>query len=194
MGAMHAGAQLLANYHDVRISARQVQEIQMRLNVPLSQNDREFSASDPTLAGANAKIHERGAMPDYEGGVPTEPRSSGLPYEDAKTVLMVDEIWKDAMKVRVLVVPSSMADTHVMVIPFSINTTPGKMPDRAISDEVRTIFDLRLPNLFCAKSDYREVDITDIREIAERVIALRRTWPHIKLTCCKRDIDAAFNR
>ena len=94
MGAMQAGAQLLTKYHYVRIAARQAQEIQMRPNAPLSQNAREFLASDPTLAETIAEIHERGAMPHYVGGGPTEPRSSGLPYEGAKTVLMVGEIWK----------------------------------------------------------------------------------------------------
>ena len=98
------------------------------------------------------------------------------------------------MKGRVLAAPSSLVDAHVMVIPAPMKTTRKKMPGRTISEDVRIIFDLRLPNLFCTKSDYPDIAITDLREAAERVIALRRTWPHIKLTCCERVIDASFKR
>ena len=73
-------------------------------------------------------------------------------------------------------------DRYIKVIPTPTTTAPKKMPDRTLSEDVRIISDLRLPNLFCAKSDFPEIAITDLRAISGRAISLRRTWhrtPHM---------------
>ena len=36
--------------------------------------------------------------------------------------------------------------------------------------------------------------MTDITQVAERGIAMKMKWPHLKIPCNKRDIDSAFKR
>ena len=124
-------------------------------------------------------------MPFYEGGEPSGPRNSGFPYEASKTNLMVQNIWKDVTQGRVLIVPSLQVDKHAKAIQTPTTTAHKKMPDRTVSKDVRIISDLRLPNIFCTKSDFPEIAITDLREAAGRVISLGMTWHHIPLACCK---------
>ena len=194
LDALVIGERMVSKFHDVRLVARQIQEIVMRENAPLVENARAFLAFNPTLANRVADLHDRGSMPCYHGEEPSGPRSSGLPYEDSKTEPVIQKMWKDVNKGRILILPSELADRYVKVIPTPTTTAPKKMPDRTLPEDVRIISDLRLPNLFCAKSDFPEITITDLRAIAERAISLRRTWPHNPLTCCKRDIDAAYKR
>ena len=194
LDALVIGERMVSKFHDVRLVARQIQEIVMRSNAPLVENAKTFLSFNPTLSNRAADLHERGDMPCYHGEEPSGPRSSGLPYEDSKTELMVQKMRKDVNKGRILMVPSELVDRYVKVIPTPTTTAPEKMPDRALSEDVRIISDLRLPNLFCTKSDFPEITITDLRAIAERVISLRRTWPHIPSKCCKRDIDSAYKR
>ena len=51
---------------------------------------------------------------------------------------------------------------------------------------------MRPPNLLCEKTDYREVEMADIRLIAEKAVAMKTKWPHLPILCNKRDIGATF--
>ena len=89
---------------------------------------------------------------------------------------------------------SDAINPDVPMIPTPATTVVKKLPDWAISTDVRIISDLRLATMFCEKSDYPDIYLTDISEIAMRAIVIKRTWPNVKVVCCKRDIDSAFKR
>ena len=86
LDVMNVCSQLLTKFLDVRLAARHIQEVHMRSNVILDQNARKFLSSNTVLAEKIADIHERGAMPFYEGGEPSGPRNSGFPYGDRKRI------------------------------------------------------------------------------------------------------------
>ena len=107
---------------------------------------------------------------------------------------MASKICKGVTKGRVLVVHSDAINPDVPMIPTPTTTEVKKLPDRAISTDVRIICDLRLANMFRDRADYADIHLTDINEIALRAVTIKRTWPNVKVVCCKRDIDAAFKR
>ena len=189
-----AGNKLVEKYDDVRIAARQIQEIHMRSIAPLAQNARDLLKKHPERGEEIAQLHELGAMPHYSGEAPVGNRTSGFPYDDAKTTLMVKKLRKDVQKGRVLVVHVEAVKPNTAVMATPTTTAVKKLPDRTVSTDVRIISDLRLPNLYCDKNSYPPVYLADISEIAERAVMLKRTWPNIDVVCCKRDIDAAFKR
>ena len=149
--AVQAGSKFVGKYDDIRFAARQVQEIHMRKMAPRAQHARTLLQKNPELGGEIAHLHEIGSLPHYGGISPGVQRPSGLPYDDAKTLLMVRKIWKDVRQGRVLVAHSDVIKPDAPLIPTTTTTVAKKLPDRTISTDVRSIPDLRLTNLFCVK-------------------------------------------
>lgn len=191
---VRAGTKHANNYEDVRHAARQVQEIHMGEISVLAQNEGDLLAGDPELVGQIARIREVGALPYYGGTSAGNGRASGLPYDESKTHLAASNLWRDVRKGRVLVAHDDAISAETPIIPTPTATVAKKLPDRAISTDVRIISDLRLANLFCDRENYQEIHLSDIDEIASRDITIKRTWPNAQVVCCKRDIDAASNR
>ena len=179
---------------EVRYAARCVQEIEMRKLEPQAQSAMTLLHDHPILRDQIVQLHTIGAPPCFRGQPPGGPRPCGLPYDESKTVEMVEKIWKDVRQGRVLVITPHVAGKEAPIIATPTTTVQKKLPDRTMSDDFRIISDLRLPNLFCEKDDYREVKKADIRQIAERAVAMKLKWPNLKILRSKRDIDAAFRR
>ena len=192
--AVEAGNKLDGNYADIRLAARNVQGIRMRSIAVLSHNARELLSDEPVLGEEIARLHELGALPHYGGPSPGAWRVSGLPYDESKTTLMVSKLWKEVRKGRVLVVHAGAIPVDMPLIPTPTTTVVKKLPDRTISTDVRIISDSRMANMFRDKTDYPEIYLTDNSEVATRAITTKRTWPNVKVVCCKRDIDSAFKR
>ena len=148
----------------------------------------------PDLRGKIVQLRKIGALPFYRGPPPEAPRPSGLPYDESKTIDMVKKIWKDVRLGRVFVMTSHVAGKEAPIIATPTTTVQKKLPGRTMSGDFWIISDLRLPNLFCDKDDYPPVKMTDIRQVAERAVAMKLKWPHVTIMCNKRDIDAAFKR
>ena len=104
------------------MASRQVQEIHMRSIAELAQNARELLSEHPVLGEEIARLRELGAMPHYGGPSPGVVRSSGLPYDNTKTPLMVSKIWKDVMNGRVAVVHSDAINPGVPMLPTPTTT------------------------------------------------------------------------
>ena len=166
----------------------------MRSTDPQAQSTRKLLKKHPEQGEEIARLREIGAIPHYSGAAPEGDRTSGLPYGDAKTTLMVKKLRNDVQKGRVLAahVNAAKPDTPVMATPTT--TVLGKLPGGTASKDIRTISDLRLLNLFCDNGCYSPVHLADITEIAEGAAMLKRTWPNIAVVFCKLDIDAAFKR
>ena len=178
----------------IRYAARQVQEIEMRRMHGQVAATEELLKFDPTMRNKLVQIHTRGDLPHFHGAPPEGTRRSGLPYEPSKTMEMVENIWKDVRNGRVLAITSKVAGPDAPLIATPTTTALKKLPGRSISNDFRIISDLRYTNLFCAKSDFPEVKITDICLIAERAVSVKRKWPNLSDRCAKRDIDSAPKR
>ena len=179
---------------EIRLAARQVQEIEMR-----KMNDQVLAAQellgfDTDLRNQISQLHTIGALPHFHGQPPEGSRRSGLPYEETKTVGMVEKIWKDVRQGRVLVITSRVAGPESLLIATPTTTAVKKLPDRSISKDFRIISDLRYTNLFRMKSEYPDVQVTDIIQLAERAVSVKRKWSGLLSRCTKRDIDSAFKR
>ena len=119
-------------------------------------------------------------------------RASGLPYGESETYLLVNKLRKDVRKGRGLVVHADAIRPETPISPTPDTTEAGNLPDSAISTDVGIIADLELANSFFANEAYHTPRLSDISEIAERAIMIKRTWPNATLAFCKRDIVAAF--
>ena len=82
----------------------------------------------------------------------------------------------------------------VPVIATPTTMVQKRLPCRTLSGDFRIISDLRFTNLYCEKKAYPEAKLTDAKQIAEKSISTKMRWPHVKVVCDKRDIDAAFKR
>ena len=100
------GNRLVRQYGDVRLSARTVQEIEMRKIAPQAEAASQLSFRYPDLADNNKNLHTIGALPHFRVLAPENPRPAGLPYDASKTLVMVEEIWSDVRAGRLLVAPS----------------------------------------------------------------------------------------
>ena len=69
-----------------------------------------------------------------------------------------------------------------------------KLPDRALSSEIRLISDVRLIGNFCDKSDYPSRINPSLMDIASRVESLDRNFPGAPRRVAIRDVGDAFKR
>ena len=143
-----AGSEMVEQYDDVRLAARQVQEIHMGNMAPLAQHARNMLRKHPDLGGEIAQLHEIGPLPHYGGISHGAARPSGIPYDGAKTHLMVGETWKDVRKGRVLAAHCDSVRPDTPLIPTPTTTAVKKLPRRTTSADVRIISGLRQTNLF----------------------------------------------
>ena len=188
------GNRIVREHGDVRLAARKIQEIEMRKCVGQSESAKSLLRNHPALRDDVIQLHTIGAMPHFRGGEPDYPRPSGLPYDESKSLEMVEKIWKDAKEGRALVISPHVSGSDAPLIATPATTAQKRLPDRTLSTDFRIISDLRYTNLFCDKSDYPEVRVTDMEKIAERLVALEMRWPGLRTLCNKRDIDSAFKR
>ena len=91
---MEVGNQLVEKYGDVRLAARQVQEIEMRTMELQVCAVKELSDEQPELRDQIVQLHTVGALPHFRGETPQVPRPSGLPYDSSKTVGLVGKFGK----------------------------------------------------------------------------------------------------
>ena len=73
-------------------------------------------------------------------------------------------------------------------------TVKKRLPDRRWGEERRVIWDGRFANLPMPKTDYYKPELPTVKDIAEHVIALKKSYPHVPIKCTKRDINSSFRQ
>ena len=78
-----------------------------------------------------------------------------------------------------------------------IEATPSTLalwrnPDRSRSTDKRVISDLRVINLYFDTTDVYPVDLPTVKELARRIVAIKRKFPQTCVMLAKRDIESAF--
>ena len=85
---------------DVRLASRRVQEIEMRKSEPHVRSTAALLSNHPTLRGRISQLHTIGALPFSRGQHPDNPRPSGLPYDESKTLELAKKLRKVARERR----------------------------------------------------------------------------------------------
>ena len=101
---------------DIRLAARQVQEIEMRKLMPQVEAANHLLEKNEKLRGEIAQLHTIGALPHFQGQPPPVPRPSGLPYDSSKSLATVEKIRKDVEDGRVLVISSAVDGPDAPII------------------------------------------------------------------------------
>ena len=130
-------------------------------------------------------VAQHGVRTRYQG-VPFRRRA--LPHPSAVDHVheIMEALWKDAGKARVLL----CADTHdrllSRVISVSMARVPKQNPDRTLSSEGRLIWDGTFPNLMCPKGDHPPADQPRHEELARVIRWWKVRFPGIRVLLAKR--------
>ena len=69
-----------------------------------------------------------------------------------------------------------------------------RLPDRRWGGERRIIWDGRVGNLLMRKTDYYKPELPPIKDIADRVVALKKSYRHSPTKCTESDVNSAFRQ
>ena len=136
-----------------------------------------------------------GVVATYTVGVPTYPRTRGLPYQsndDQHCLKIGEKFWKDILNGRMFVCTASSVSLHTPLEATPTTMVDKKNPDRTISLDKRMIADLRRVNLSFPDGQYYKVTVPTVSEVARDVLRLQALNPHTPIALTKRDIAAAF--
>ena len=135
-----------------------------------------------------------GDIPLFRGPTPQGLRCRGFPYDHSETEFILNKLWKDDDKGRLITASSRSISETDKIIGCPTTTVRKRLPDRRWSEERRPIWDGRFPNLRMPKGDYFSPVLPDIEDITEHIISSKRSYPNVPLKCTKRDINAAFRQ
>ena len=90
--------------------------------------------------------------------------------------------------------PTRVVSDDEPLIPLPSTNVEKRLPSRRCGEDRRIVWGGRLANLFMIKTDYYRPEIPAIKDIAEHVIALKKSYPHVPTKCTNRDINSAFRQ
>ena len=192
--ATNLGDQLVVDYGKYHLAARAVQEQMMKEKDRLCVSAPVVTFNDPVLTDRLRQIHTTGAVPVFRGPTPQGLRCRGFPYDPSETDYILKKMWKDAQCGRLLFVSTRTISDEEPLICCPTTTVKKRLPDRRWAEERRIIWDGRFANLFMPKTDYFRPELPTIKDIAEHVIALKKSYPNVPIKCTKRDINSAFRQ
>ena len=186
--------QLINEYGSYQFEAREIQEFTMRQKDHLCLRASKVTFNRPELSQRLIDIHTVGAIPLFRAPTPQGLRCRGLPYGNSETEFILNKLWKDDGKGGLIIASSLVISETDKIICCPTTTVRERLPDRRWSEERRSIWGGRFPNLPMPRSDYFAPVLPTTEDIADHIISLKRAYPHVPLKCAKRDIDAAFRQ
>ena len=112
----------------------------------------------------------------------------------SETEYILEKMRKDAQRGRLLFVSTRVIPDEEPLICCPTATVKKRLPDRRWGEERRIIWDGRFGNLPTPKTDYYKPELPTIKDIADRVVALKKSYPHVPIKCTKRDINSALRQ
>ena len=188
------GAKLVICAGGFRMAAREHQEINMRNCADIRANIPRQKHLSPVVADQLEEFFRLGAFPSFASMRVHLGKGRGFPHDDTKTTEILQSLWPDVQRGRILITGASAVPYLERVEATPTASVPKRGPDLLPSGKVRAISDMRRINLSLAKYDVYAVTVPQIQEIAEKIIAIHKLYHGIKVDTCKRDIDAAFKR
>ena len=179
---------------EARISARHIRDIALIRREHLLTGLRCWRSKAPELVGQVIDYHSRGVIPVYRGGVPQTPSVRGFPYKSKQSLEIMEKLWENVRLGRILVRTTKSISEYDQIACTPSTLVTKKLPDRALSTDMRLISDVRLVNNFCDKEDYPRCINPTLSDLATRVEYLDRCFPGVPRRVTKRDVDDAFKR
>ena len=190
----HLGDHLYKISGEVRISARHIQN----LNLLKRDTDLEFLRNlafvDHTSVGKVIDYHTRCVIPVYRGAEHPVPRVRGYPYKKRQSYDISSKLRNDVKNGRMLACITKSVTEYDKIICAPNTRVTKKMPGRALSAEMRLIFDVRLIGNFCDKHDYPDFPNPAIQDIDTRVECVCRNFADALRRVAKRDVNDSPGR
>ena len=124
---------------------------------------------------------------------PRGPRRRGFPYRGGDTLGIIQKLRPDISKGVMFICGTTIVDGGEAWIEATTSTLVLKRnPDRSWSTEKRAIAYLRRINIYFDASDVYPVELPTVKELARRIVALKRKSPQTRAVLAKRDTRSAF--
>ena len=106
---------------------------------------------DPGLVGQVKGFRTRWVFPAYRGGEPDTPSLRGFPYNHGQSCDIISKIWQDVRAGRILICTTGTIAGNEKIAFAPSTLVTRKLPDRALSTEMRLASDVRLVDNFATK-------------------------------------------
>ena len=139
---------------DARISARNIQNVNMSRTSGLVAGLKNTDEYNTTSINQAIGYRTRGAIPRYRGSASATPRIRGYPYKRHRSLEIMGKFRRGVRQGRILVFSTNAISGYDhMACPPS--TLVAKKPTgRTLPNEMRLISDVRPVGDFCEKEDY----------------------------------------